>query len=172
MDKIISNIVNGIVSSNSKEAFSLYSSSYFGEPSSGKIHYTPSESLFLVENGKMKIMQNKKEISSRKLLEILRKKDKKIDIKYTVFRDLRKKGYVVKAGLKFGAEFRVYEKGFSQKSAHSKWIVFTDEESKKISWNEFSARNRVAHSTKKKLLLAVVDDENDITYYEINWIRT
>lgn len=172
MEIILANIEGGMVSSNAREAFSLYSKSHFGEPSSGKIHYTPSECLFLVEKGKIEVFSGRKKLTGKNLLELFRKKDKKIDVKYIVFRDLREKGYTVKAGLKFGAEFRVYEKGSSQKSSHSKWIVFTDRESRKISWNEFSARNRVAHSTKKKLLVAVVDEENDITYYEINWIRT
>jgi tRNA-intron endonuclease len=73
--------------------------------------------------------------------------------------------------LKFGAEFRVYEMGLKPGEEHAKWIVFTENESKKASWNEFSAKNRIAHSTNKKLLLAIVDEEGDITYYEVDWIR-
>ena len=34
-----------------------------------------------------------------------------------------------------------------------------------------SAKNRVAHSTKKNLLLAIVDEEEVITYYEVRWLR-
>jgi tRNA-intron endonuclease len=30
---------------------------------------------------------------------------------------------------------------------------------------------RVAHGVNKYLLLAVVDEENDITYYNIEWTR-
>jgi len=37
--------------------------------------------------------------------------DKKIQIKYPVFKDLREKGYIVKTALKFGADFRIYDKG-------------------------------------------------------------
>ncbi|MDI6721905.1 MAG: tRNA-intron lyase, partial [Candidatus Aenigmarchaeota archaeon] len=40
-----------------------------------------------------------------------------------------------------------------------------------LTWYDFSAKNRVAHSTRKNLLLAVVDDENEPTFYEIQWIR-
>jgi len=85
-----------------------------------------------------------------------------------VFEDLRKKGYVVKTALKFGADFRVYEK---KKKEHSKWIVFVQKESKKIDWKEFASKNRVAHSTRKNLLLAITDDEGGIIYYEINWVK-
>jgi tRNA splicing endonuclease len=29
----------------------------------------------------------------------------------------------------------------------------------------------VAHSTRKKLLLAVVDEEGDVVYYENSWVK-
>lgn len=106
-----------------------------------------------------------------KLETIFSKKDKKFNEKYVVYKDLRKKGYVVKTALKFGGEFRVYEKGKKPGTGHSKWIVFTDSEKNVNSWHEFAAKNRVANSTNKKLLLAIVDDEKDILYYEINWMK-
>ncbi len=171
MNIIKAQLAGRIISSNSQEAHSLYSKSFFGEPLNEKILYTLSESLFLVEKGKMEILHKSKKIPAKTLMEKFRKIDRKIDVKYTVFRDLREKGHIVKTALKFGAEFRVYPRGFTPKNSHAKWIVFTDQESKKLSWNEFAAKNRVAHSTRKKLLLAIVDDENDITYYEVNWVK-
>lgn len=171
MKKIQAHIFGNTISTNSSNAFSLYKKSNFGEPSGDKIKYSFSEALFLLEDKKIELFQGKNNISFEKLLGKIQKIDKKINIKYPVFKDLRKKGYIVKTALKFGSDFRVYEKG-SKTSKHSKWIVFCDHESKKISWHEFSAKNRVAHSTKKKLLLAIVDEEEDISYYEIKWIKT
>lgn len=171
MEKIASNIVGRVILSNSKEAFFLHDKSYFGEPVGEKIQYTPSEALFLVETGKMDVFLHKKKIPAKNLFERLKRADKNIDTKYPVFKDLREKGYIVKTALKFGADFRVYDRGSNPKNSHARWIVFTNQEAKKLSWDEFAARNRVAHSTKKKLLLAIIDEESDITYYEINWIR-
>jgi len=171
MNKILGYLSKEIISSNSQEAFSLYKKSVFGKPIGEKVQYSFSEALYLVEKGKMKILVNKKEISFKELFRKLQKFDKKIQIKYPVFKDLKQKGYVVKTALKFGADFRVYEKGFKMNEKHSKWIVFADHESKRLTWHEFSAKNRVAHSTKKNLLLAVVDEEEGITYYEVKWIK-
>ena len=112
-----------------------------------------------------------KKISEKELLRKFQKFDKKIQIKYPVFKDLRQKGYVIKTALKFGADFRIYPKGAKPGKKHAKWIVFIDHESKKLTWHEFSAKNRVAHSTKKNLLLAIVDEEGDITYYEVSWLK-
>ena len=171
MEKILAYIVGESVSSNSAEAFSLYKKSAFGEPVGEKVQYSLSEALFLVEKGKMEILLRGKRISSKELMKKFQKTDKKIYIKYPVFRDLRERGYITKTALKFGADFRVYEKGTKPGGKHAKWIVFADHESKNLTWHEFSAKNRVAHSTKKNLLLAVVDEEEDISYYEVKWIR-
>jgi tRNA splicing endonuclease len=40
-----------------------------------------------------------------------------------------------------------------------------------MTWHEFSAKNRVAHSTKKHLMIGVVDDEGDVSYWEVRWLR-
>ena len=124
--------------------------------------------IYLVSKNKIKILHNKKTLSFEEALSKFQRKNKNFYQKYLVFENLREKGYVVKDALKFGAEFRVYEKS---KTKHAKWIVFVQKESDKINWTEFSSKNRVAHSTKKNLLLAVVGMEGTIVYYEVNWIK-
>ncbi|MBI1969933.1 tRNA-intron lyase, partial [Candidatus Woesearchaeota archaeon] len=54
---------------------------------------------------------------------------------------------------------------------HARWVVFPVHEGSTFSWHEFAAKNRVAHSTKKRLLIAVVDDEGDCSYWEVRWMR-
>jgi tRNA-intron endonuclease, archaea type len=161
------------ITSNSKEAFSLFEKSLFGEKHSEKIEYSIFEAYYLIESKKAELVQKNKTLSNNETEKKFSKIDKKFNIKYPVFKDLRKKGYLVKSALKFGAEFRVYGKDFKKNTqrTHAKWLVFTDSENNKISWNEFSAKNRVAHSTRKKLLLAILDNEGKIIYYEIVWVK-
>jgi tRNA-intron endonuclease len=171
MDKIQAYLVGENISSNSAEAFSLYKKSSFGEPVGEKIQYSLPEALFLSEKGRMDIIHGRRKILLKDLIRKAQRIDKRIQIKYPVFRDLRERGYIIKTALKFGADFRVYEKGAKPGKKHAKWIVFADHESKKITWHEFSAKNRVAHSTKKNLLLAIVDEEGAVSYYEVIWVR-
>lgn len=171
MQKIQAYFIGDIVSSNSPSAYFLYKKSHFGEKKEDKIQYSFAETLFLVERKKMDVFLKRKKLSGDDLMKKILRFDKKIQVKYPVFRDLRKKGYIVKTALKFGAEFRVYDKNAKPGKKHAKWIVFTDYESKKLTWYEFSSKNRVAHSTKKNLLLAIVDEEGDITYYEVKWLK-
>ncbi len=159
------------VSSNKKEAFSLYSSSRFGEKKSGKILYSIFEALYLLEKNKIEIKFGKKKLKFDQLLEIAREKDLNIRTKYIVFRDMRDRGFIVKTALKFGAEFRVYDRGIKPGEDHARWILFPVSETSNLTWHDFSAKNRVAHSTKKSLLIGIVDEEEDVTYYEVRWIK-
>lgn len=160
------------ISSNTKVAMDLFASGRFGEQDGEKIRYSLAEALFLVEDKKMELFDSKsKKLSAKEILKRFEKLDSKFQIKYSVFKDMRKKGYIVKSALKFGAEFRVYDKGKSIGESHARWILFPVSETQTLTWHDFSAKNRVAHSTNKALLIAVVDEEGDVSYYESRWSR-
>ena len=142
MEKIKAYVVGEIISSNTSEAYALCKKSSFGERVGEKIQYSVSEALFLVEKGKMDIYSRNKKIPKKELINKFKRIDKKIQIKYPVFKDLREKGHVVKTALKFGAEFRIYEKGSKPGKKHAKWIVFTDHESKRLTWHEFTSERK------------------------------
>ena len=172
MKKIKATLISEKVTSNSIEAQSLFATNRFGEKFGEKILYSLPEALFLVQDRKMEITNSRDKIlTQNEIQKKFERIDKKFKTKYFVFKDLRKKGYIVKTALKFGAEFRVYKKGEKINENHSKWILFPVSENKQMTWQDFSAKNRVAHSTKKNLLIAIVDEEGDASYYEIKWIR-
>lgn len=156
----------GIVTESSNEARQLAEKG-FGVLKKSHVVLSLFEAYYLMENGKLKIPKTTEESFLRKA----RKYVRNFLTSYTVFRDLRDRGYTVKTALKFGADFRVYEKGIKPGEDHAKWIVYPVHQSEHLTWHEFSAKNRVAHSTKKHLLIAIVDDEEDITYYEVAWKR-
>jgi len=158
------------VSSNSKEAFDLYDKQKIGSKEGDKVYYMLEEAYYLLEKQKIQILSsNYKELTLQEIESKFHKIDKQFITNYIAYKDLKNKGYLVKAGLKFGGTFRVYNKGAKINSSHSKWICFAINSKDKNSWQDFAAKNRVAHSTKKTLLIAVVDPENDVTYYESSW---
>jgi len=171
LKKIAAAISGDKIFSNKKEAFSLYEQSRFGESKEGKIVYSIPECLYLVEKGKLQIVVGKKKLSFDKLMTKFQEEDSKIGIKYAVFKDMRNRGYVVKTALKFGAEFRVYDKGKQPGEEHALWILYPVKENETLTWHDFSAKNRVAHSTKKNLLIGIVDEEGDVTYYISQWLK-
>ncbi|MBI2665111.1 tRNA-intron lyase [Candidatus Woesearchaeota archaeon] len=179
IEKKVKRVVHGIlaetkvITESSDEARELYNQSRFGTlDDNGKVEVSLLEALYLMEKGRLEV---KTESGRVMPFEAYVKKAKKVEpnfwIRYCVFKDIRNRGYIIKTALKFGADFRVYDRGVKPGEDHARWIIFPVHEASVFTWHEFSAKNRVAHSTKKRLLLAVVDDENDVTYYEVKWMR-
>jgi len=168
---IQAHLIGNLIYSKSEDSFSLYEKSLFGEKKSGRVEYSNIEVLYLLEKQKIVILKNKKNVLFDVLLKRLKKLDKRIEIKYSVFKDLRDKGYLVKTALKYGADFRVYEKGVKPSMDHAKWVLFAINENSPFNAQDFVAKNRIAHSVNKKLLIAVVDDEFDVSYYEVGWVK-
>jgi tRNA-intron endonuclease, archaea type len=160
-----------VLADSGNETKDLYEKSRYGEPLKDKHQYSLVEALYLLERGKMQIFKGKKELTFDTLLKHSRKFAKNFWIRYLAFKDMRNRGYIVKTALKFGADFRVYDRGIKPGDDHAKWVMFPIAESSTCSWHEFTAKNRVAHSTRKRLLLAIVDEEGDVTYYSIAWTR-
>ncbi|MFC1741217.1 tRNA-intron lyase [Nanoarchaeota archaeon] len=162
-----------VITEPTDEAREFYDQSRFGSViEDGKVQLSLLEALYLHEKGRLKIIEGKKkELDFDTFVKKARKVEPNFWIRYCVFKDMRNRGYIVKTALKFGADFRVYDRGVKPGEDHAKWIIYPVHEGEQITWYEFSAKNRVAHSTKKRLLIGVVDDEGDVTYYEIRWVR-
>ncbi len=84
---------------------------------------------------------------------------------YSVYRDLRERGLIVKSGFKYGTHFRVYENSMEE---HSKYLVHVVGREETL--QSISRAIRVANGVRKKLLLANVHNEK-IRYLELSWIR-
>ncbi|MBR9677656.1 tRNA-intron lyase [Candidatus Woesearchaeota archaeon] len=164
---------NAVITEDSDKAREFYAKSVFGKPvKSGRIQMSLMEALYLVDKEKLEVLDGRNKIvDDDKFLKKAKKVEKNFWVRYQVFKDLRNRGYVVKTALKFGADFRVYDRGVKPGEDHAKWVVYPVHESEVNTWYGFSAKNRVAHSTKKRLLIGIVDAEGDVTYYEIKWVR-
>jgi len=162
-----------IITESTNEARELYNQSRYGTLlEEGKVQLSLLEALYLIEKGKLKVLDGKnKIITFEKFLKKAQKVEPNFWIRYCVFKDIRNRGYIIKTALKFGADFRIYDRGIKPGEDHAKWIVYPVHEGETLTWYEFAAKNRVAHSTKKRLLMGIVDDEGDVTYYEIKWVR-
>lgn len=161
---------NEFICENNELSRKLYSSGFGVKNEYKGINLSCYEAVFLYDNKRIEIFDQKSNhIDYEMLFSSLSKKIKDFLPKYLVFKNLSLKGYRVKTGLKFGGDFRVYEKGKSINDVHAKWIVHVTRENKRFSWHEFAAKNRVAHSTRKKVLIAIVDEELNVSYYEVKW---
>ncbi|MDD3083970.1 MAG: tRNA-intron lyase [Candidatus ainarchaeum sp.] len=138
----------------------------FGENKGRNLVLDLYEALFLIAKEKIIIYEGKKKVSLKKILELGLKKDKKFYSKSIVFSELREK-YQLKTGLKFGFDFRVYPKGKKMGEAHSQYGISVHSESEKISMTQISRMTRLAGNIHIKLIIAVIDRENSINYYQM-----
>jgi len=154
-----------------QKAISLNQKSGFGNLKDNILELSIIEAFYLMEKGRLNIHN----LGSDEKLEVNYIRDIiKVNNgygKYLVYKDLKDRGYIIKAGFKYGSEFRLYERGKSPGAGHSHYLVKVIHENHEIHALDFASYVRVAHGVKKSLLLAVVDDEEDITYYQIEWTK-
>ncbi|MBD3259650.1 tRNA-intron lyase [Candidatus Woesearchaeota archaeon] len=161
-----------IIAEKSDESRELYNKSRFGTLlGTGELQFNLLEALYLLEKGKINLKEGRKKLTFDRFLRIAEELEPQLWTRFCVYKDLRNRGYIVQTALKFGADFRVYDRGVKPGEDHAKWLVFPVAENQGLTWYDFSAKNRVATSTKKRLLIGIVDQENDVTYYEIRWVR-
>ncbi len=161
-----------VLTEDSDAARDLYAQSRFGEIDKGRVQLSLLEALYLMEKEKLNVTPPRgKAYTTETLIRKAKQLQPGFWTKYVVFRDMRNRGYIVKTALKFGADFRVYDRGVKPGEDHARWVLFPIHESQALTWHDFAAKNRVAHSTKKRLLIGIVDEEGDTTYYEIVWKR-
>ena len=157
----------------SNESKELYDQSRYGALlDNGKVQLSLIEAFYLMDKGKIDIYKSKsKKFTQEEFVRKARKLEPNFWVKFCIFKDIRNRGYIIKTALKFGADFRVYDRGVKPGEDHARWVIFPVNEGSTLTWHEFAAKNRVAHSTKKRLLIGVVDEENDVSYWEVRWMR-
>lgn len=168
------------------EAVVLYDESGYGKPqpeeNPNRLELELVEATYLVEKGKLKVFiksegkKKRKAIDLKELLEIGSKNVNQFHPQFIVYRDLRDRGYLVKTGFKFGAHFRLYERGVKLKRGpkaaheHTHAIVHAVSEESSFSLPEMSRAVRLAHNIRATMWWAVVDREGDVTYYSLSRI--
>jgi len=145
----------------------------YGKVAGKRLELALVEALYLSEKERIEVIKNKKKIKFKELLSHGLTLDPRLHEKYVVYSDLRERGLVVKTGFKFGCDFRVYQRGVGVKKGpkgpgeHTKWIVYVIPEDYTCAFQELSRAVRLAHSIRARMLWSIVDNENDVTYYEV-----
>lgn len=139
------------------------------------------EAFYLLKKNKLEIYKsrdsmlrkNGKPLTDNAFRKYGKQLDNDFDIKNEVYKNLRDRGYIVKSGLKYGTHFRVYDRGIKPKKGersaieHARYLVHATTEDMSYSIPEIARIIRLAHSVKKKFWLAVLDNEGDITYFQM-----
>lgn len=160
------------------EAQNIFGTGWYGNISKTGLELSLIEATLLYERQRIEIHQKKKKITFIKFLKYCNNMDQRFGVRYAVYRDLRERGLPTRTGLKFGCDFRVYERGVKpvkkgpkEEKEHTKWVVFAVSENYTCSFHEMSRSVRLAHNIRANMLWAVVDSDNNVTYYEVKFMR-
>ncbi len=123
---------------------------------------SPEEVVFLVETGKLKLEGLEEYLSNA----INTNPD--FFVRYIVYSDLRERGYAVRPGREF---FWLYPRGAQPGDKLARYIIRILRESDSIAVTELYRLIGLARNMRKELILAVVDEESDVTYYGMGAAR-
>ena len=170
-------IENRIIIWNLEHSKELFSNGYFGKPIgipkpkvdeiNVPLVLELIEGYYLQEISKIKIYKDKKQVSIKEMIKIRKKEYHNFDKKYLVYKDSRKKGYIVNPGIKFGSDFAVYQKGPG--IDHAPYLVQVYNNNDPISSTDVVLAGRLASSVKKQFIFAIPKNKNNIEYLSLDW---
>src|SRR5512136_1906932 len=142
-----------------KEGKTLYEQSGYGRPDSNGLRLSPQEALYLLHRQKIEVPDYTFDTLFTEFCEqpnFLRT--------FLVYRDLRERGYVVQTG---PHDFRVFRRGERPGKGESLYLVRVLSERDPIRFGKLIEEVVASKNMRKQYVLAVVDDEDELTYYEI-----
>ena len=156
-----------IIVADPAEGSQIYNKGYYGVPmKGGGLKLDLMEATYLVDSGRLEVRSKRRILTAGDLLRLAHKTSKGFEIRYLVYRELRQRGYIVKMGHP-PLDFRVFPRGGAPNKNSSKWWVAAISERSAFDLGDLLDNIDRADHVRKKLLLAVVDEESDVTYYEV-----
>jgi len=126
------------------------------------------EASYLVEKAIIKVKEAQKTLDLDELVDIGRNRVSRFDALYATYKDLRYRGFIVRRGLKFGCDYLVYRYGPGIDHAPFGVLVYTNGE--RVDPIELVRGGRLLHSVKKKLILAIYDNDlKSVRYVLLEW---
>jgi len=133
----------------------------YGREVEDKTELSLEEAAFLLERGKIEVLEDGESLGFENYFEKASKISKEFAQRYLVYKNLRERGYFIQPG---AIDFRLYSRG--EKSGESEAFVWVVSEREPVPLAEMIKNITAAANVKKTLLFAIVDEESDITFYE------
>ncbi len=150
------------------EANAVYAKGYFGTPTEGgRLALDRYEAVYLAEMERLEVAgPGGRSVAWPVVFRRAVRADRGFPVRYLVYRDLRQRGYVVRATPPPVAFAVLPRGGVLHKTPSRYWVEALSERVPFDLARLFDLADR-AQSAKKLLLLAVVDEESDLTYYRV-----
>jgi tRNA-intron endonuclease len=161
---------NKIIIEKPKEVGRLFNKSHFGNTINGnKLQIDLLEGVFLKGEDKIRLFRDRRELKFEEVVRIASQCISDFEIKYLTFKDLRNRGYIIKISNR-NDPISFYQ--FKQKrdliDNEKLFVVSIFSERGAFNLEDIRKLIKNARREKKVLWFALVDEEGDITYYEVS----
>lgn len=165
-------IIRNKVQIEGEEAAKLYEDGYYGlkAPKNSNTYLLDTfETSLLLERGRLQILDptTQEIISPQVYIEKYSISHPGFWEQYIVYKDLRSRGYPVKAGVGRTIDFFVYPRGTKAETNPAKFFIHIVNESTPTTLTKLLQANQYSTQNKRKLVLAISDRTGGITYYEV-----
>lgn len=162
-EEIIGRLVSDKISLGQEALSDLYEQGYFGRPKGRGLELSLVEAAYLLDRSRIKVLCEGRELDFPAFFQAASSLEKGFEFRYVVYKDLRERGYYVQPGR---PDFRVYPRGGHPGKSPAEFYVLVISERMPLPLQEIMQPVRLAGQMRKKLMLAIVDEESDITFYE------
>ena len=164
---------------NPEHGMRLYANGYFGQPVGIRKPKSPEfdkplelsllECAYLTCEGMLEVHnpESKQILTVDELIVAGMEMSEEFSARLIVYSDLRKMGYIIRPGLKFGTDFAVYEKGPGKD--HAPFLVHVIPQRKGVDPLDIVRAGRLATSVRKKFIISTVQEDGGIAYYSFVW---
>jgi tRNA-intron endonuclease len=156
---------DSVIIRDQKEGSQIYNKGNYGYPMSrGGLELDLMEACCLLESGRLEVLCKGKAMSFDELFDYSSTVYSDFDIQYLVYRDLRARGFIVKA--ESGTfDLSVFPRGMQMSNSRPLYMVRAVSERTAFDISTFANEVHETESKEKQLLYGVVDEEGDLTYY-------
>lgn len=168
---------------NPEEGTTLYRSGFFGKPVGlpkpkpdqdfdAPLMLDLMEGLYLLEQKRLRVIElgTRKSVGKTGLRRLASRIYQGFDPAYKVYKHLRNKGLVVTPGIRFGADFAVYERGPG--IDHAPFLVSVKRGQETMGTFEIVRAGRLATTVRKQFTIAVPEGKDGrIDYLVFSWFK-
>ncbi|MHA1450365.1 MAG: tRNA-intron endonuclease family protein [Candidatus Hodarchaeales archaeon] len=150
----------------------FYNKSYFGYLEKDELELEREEVVLLLERGRIRVLDgDKKELKINDIVSSFIADDTDFWSHYLVYKDLRERGYLVRKNPGKLTAYKLYARGVQPGKSPAKKTILPMIEGRVLELEDLDMAVKMAISSKKKLLLGVVDRVGEVTYYEASQLE-
>ncbi len=175
-------IENYLIVWNPKQGSELFKLGFYGKPLGIPKPKSPDfdaplvldlmEGLHLFEERLITVTEgpDRRKVGLKTLRSRARQFYEEFDLRYAVYRDLRRRGLIVTPGVKYGCDFAVYKHGPGFE--HAPYMVSVRSRKDAVTATEIVKAGRLATTVKKRFIIAVPDlERGKVEYLIFKWFK-